>query len=183
MPAVHTCLHCNGTTFCSAFRDANGKLKLRPSCISCVVKSGLDPQGIYDKVVCSVCGGAGMVAPRGENDRRRKPAGFLLALVTSLLAASLVFSFSGFLYFNNQRDKYEEMLDQQMDADSNTGQMTKIEVRDCVPVGLKQEEVKNRLGEPYHIRSVNKDQETWTYRCRDGKMQITFMNGTVFGRQ
>jgi hypothetical protein len=183
MPAVHSCLHCNGTTFCSASRDGNGKLKIRPSCICCIVKAGLDPQGIYDKVVCSVCGGAGIVVPRAESDQRRKLSGFWLALVTSLLAASLTFSAVTFLYFTNQQDKYEEMLDQQMDADSNTGQMTKTEVRASVPVGLKQEEVKNRLGEPYHIRNVDKDQETWTYRCRDGKMQITFMNGLVFGRQ
>jgi outer membrane protein assembly factor BamE (lipoprotein component of BamABCDE complex) len=52
-----------------------------------------------------------------------------------------------------------------------------------VRVGMTRDAVKAALGEPFSTRTGEDDQEFWIYRCRDGRLHITFMNGIVYGRQ
>src|SRR5262245_45076427 len=91
MTSLYPCKHRHGTTFCSASRDATGKLKVRVACASCVVKAGLNPKGVYDKVVCCVCGGKGMVEPARESAKARPAHDRLLLVVLPVLLLSVVF--------------------------------------------------------------------------------------------
>jgi hypothetical protein len=183
MASIHPCKHCNGTTYCSASKDANGKLKLRPACICCIVKAGLDPQGIYDKVICSVCGGRAVIQATAEVRPAKKSSTGLMVVVTVLLSISLVFFLSSIVYYYRQQPRPEDIPERIIDKDSVTSQMTIADVRATVRVGMRKEEVRRELGEPYYIRDAEKEQEVWIYQCKDGKMLITFSNGVVYGRQ
>jgi hypothetical protein len=184
MGALYPCKHCNGTTFCSASRDAAGHLKTRPACVCCVVKAGLNPKAIYDKVVCSVCGGRGMVEPARESVKiKRRPNRWLLVVLPLLLLALLFFVFSALSYYR-QRHDYDDIVDQLLEERGGAAVILPLsDARSAVHAGMSKEAVKLALGEPYAIRPGDNDQEFWIYRCKDGKLLITFMGGSVYGRQ
>src|SRR5262245_58864185 len=119
MGPLYPCVHCNGTTFCSASRDATGKLKTRPACVCCVVKAGLNPKGIYDRVVCSVCGGRGLVEPARVAPKVKRPANLwaLLVVLPALLVALLFFAFGAGSYYRQRRTD-DDMADQLLEGNA-----------------------------------------------------------------
>ena len=184
MGALYPCKHCNGTTFCSASRDAAGKLKTRPACVCCIVRAGLNPKGVYDKVVCSVCGGKGMVEPAPEPVKAKRRADrWLLLAVPLVLVALAFFVFSALSYYREQRQKYDDIVEQLLEERGGTATMPLADARSAVQVGMSKEAVKLKLGEPYAVRPGEGDAEFWIYRCKDGRLLITFMGGSVYGRQ
>jgi hypothetical protein len=185
MGSLYPCKHCNGTTFCSASRDATGKLKTRAACVCCLIKAGLNPNGVYDKVVCSVCRGKGMVEPAGEPVKvKRGPDRWLLAVVLALLLVALTFFVFSALSYYRPRPDYGDIVDQLLEERGGAAAAMQLsDARAAVRAGMTEEAVKLTLGEPYAIRPGEGGQELWIYRCKDGKLLITFSNGVVYGRQ
>ena len=184
MGALYPCKHCNGTTFCSASRDATGKLKTRAACVCCIVRAGLNPQGVYDKVVCSVCGGKGMVEPAREPVKPKRGADRWLLVVLPLVAVAVSFFVFSAMSYYRQRHEDDDIVDQLLEERGGSAAVMPLsDARAAVHVGMSREAVKLALGEPYAIRPGENDQEFWVYRCKDGKLLITFMGGSVYGRQ
>jgi hypothetical protein len=184
MVSHYPCKHCNGTTFCSASRDGAGQLKTRPACVCCLVKAGLNPNAIYDKVICSVCGGTGLVEPARERPRPRPIVDrALLVVLPALLAAVVVLAAGGWSYYR-QRLEYEAVVDQLLEERGGAAVTLSLsEARALVQGGMTGEAVRAALGEPYAVRQGEGEQEFWIYRCKDGKMIVTLINGAVYGRQ
>jgi hypothetical protein len=184
MAPLYPCKHCNGTTFCSASRDTTGKLKTRAACVCCIVKAGLNPNGVYDKVICSVCRGKGMVEPAGEPVKVKRGADRWLFVVLPLLLVALsFFVFSALSYYRKPRD-YDDIVDQLLEERGGTAAaMMLSDARAAIHAGMTPEAVRLALGEPYAIRPGENAQEYWIYRCKDGRLLITFANGVVYGRQ
>jgi hypothetical protein len=184
MPALYPCKHCNGTTFCSATQDTAGKLRTRPACVCCLVKAGLNPNGLYDKVICSVCGGRGQVEPAREPTRPRRVLDRTLLVVLPVLAASLILLVAGGAVYYRQRREYDDMVDRL--AEERLGAaatMSLSDARDAIHAGMTGAAVRALLGEPYTVRAGEGEQEFWFYQCKDGKMIVTMVNGAVYGRQ
>ena len=181
-PSLYPCKHCNGTTFCSASRDPTGKLKTRPACVVCLAKAGLDPKGLFDKVLCSVCRGTGMVEPASEPEKPRKGVDrMLLIAIPAVLLALVFFAFSALSYYRDRSKSGSGV--EQLTEDTSTINLSVDEARDQVQNGMTPDEVKRALGDPHIIRSTSETQESWVYRCKDGRLLITFLNGRVYGRQ
>jgi hypothetical protein len=184
MTSHHPCKHCNATTFCSASRDGAGQLKTRPACVCCLVKAGLNPNGVYDKVICSVCRGTGLVAPPRERARPRPIVDRALLIVLPALLVALVILAAGALSYYRQRLEYEAVVDQLLEERGGAAATLSLsEARAMIQGGMAGDAVKAALGEPYAVRQGEGEQEFWIYRCKDGKMIVTLINGAVYGRQ
>jgi hypothetical protein len=185
MTSLHPCKHCNGTTFCSATRDATGKLKTRPACVCCVVRAGLDPKAVYDKVICSVCEGKGIVEPAQEAPAaKRQPYEWYWWVVVPLLLASLAFFVFSALSYYREQHKYDDARDvmvQKTDETSATRKLPRSTVQGIVKNGMTKESVRSQLGEPTFVVTEAIDAEEWGYRCKDGDLRITFANDVVRG--
>jgi hypothetical protein len=181
--AVHPCKHCNGTTFCSATRDATGKLKTRPACVCCLVRAGLNPKGIYDKVICSVCHGTGLVEAAQEPSRRPNPLRWYWLIVTPLLLIALCFFLFGVLSYYREEHKYDDLQDivrqKGQEASRSTDALPLSAVRKLVRIGMEKAAVRYELGEPEHISGLGLENEIWNYRCKDGRLVITFADDYV----
>ncbi|HEV3084890.1 MAG TPA: hypothetical protein VGY66_34335 [Gemmataceae bacterium] len=181
MDASRVCNHCHGTTYCGGCKDAAGNLKLRTACTTCVVKSALNPQVVYNKVVCSVCGGTGVVQP-GHGARLSSRSGGAVLLVASLLCGlSIVFFVISILLV--LRPQNESL--KRREVDNAAAAMTAPETRAKIALGMTTGEVIEKLGEP-DPDMVKKDVgegfdslELWTYVCADGRVQISFRDGKV----
>src|SRR5215472_11090438 len=111
MGPLYPCKHCNGTTFCSATRDATGKLKTRPACVACLVKAGLNPMAIYDKVICSVCRGTGLVEVTREDPRASRPFPWYWLIITPLVVISLAALLISAISYYREEHKYDNVQD------------------------------------------------------------------------
>jgi hypothetical protein len=180
--AVHPCKHCNGTTFCSATRDATGKLKTRPACVGCLVKAGLNPKAIYDKVICSVCRGTGLVELTREAPRAPRPFSWYWLIITPLLVISLAALLSSAFYSYREEHKYDNGQDilRQRDEEAirSTAGLPLSAIRTIVHQGMTKDAVSRELGDPMHITGQGFS-EVWNYRCKDGTLTITFANDVV----
>jgi hypothetical protein len=182
MNGAQTCKHCRGTTFCGASRDSAGNVKFRTACTTCVIRSALNPKVVYAQVVCSVCGGTGVIDP-GEQARqaRRHSAPFLVAAVSFFLVSLVVLGASLVVYQRQPyRDEAERLL---QEADPNAT-MTKSELKAAVSIGMSQAQLKNVLGEPEATKEMGAGLSTielWTYACTDGRVQISIRDGSVQG--
>ncbi len=182
--ALCPCKHCNGTTFCSAVRDATGKLKTRPACVCCLARAGLDPKGLYDKVICSVCEGKGVVEPVSDAPPKRSSPGWYWWVVAPLLPLALVFFAFSAVYYYREQHKYEDSRDvlaQQAGDSSAIRRLPLSAVQSVVRNGMTKAEVREQLGEPTSVASEALEVEVWSYRCKDGYLRVSFTNETVQG--
>ena len=183
MAALLPCKHCNGTTICSASRDGAGQLKLRPACVCCVVKAGLNPKGLYDKVICSVCQGKGLVEPATAGPRHRPISLRLWLTLTPLLLAALAFFVFALLsYYRDQHryDDVQDLMNQKIDESSLvTRQLTRIQVRGKIKPGMSPDDVRKQIGDPSHVMVAGLNQEAWNYRCNDGILLVSFQDDQV----
>jgi hypothetical protein len=180
-----TCRHCQGTTYCGARRTAEGKVKLGPACPSCLAKSDLSPTGVFVKVVCSVCAGRGVVEPVAEVGQGHGASRGVLVFALVLCVLGLVgVAVSAYVYYRAVH-AYDDPIKMMMDDDGGpVREMTRAEVLQRVPIGMSKAKVKELLGEPDRALETQDPQGTdvWVYRCSDGRMQITFQVGVVYGR-
>jgi hypothetical protein len=178
-----TCKHCNGTTFCGGSLGAGGKLKKSPACITCVVKSGLNPSTIHDRVVCSVCGGVGVVQPRKESIRAA-PTPLWMFLVVPLFAATVVSLILTMISYNLELAKNKELQDKLGERWSIRRETPVKEVLSRVVTGMKKADVKATVGDPdvtYVPNSAGPEgeREFWYYNCADGVVAVLFVSDTV----
>jgi hypothetical protein len=184
MAASLTCRHCNGTTFCGGSLGAGGKLKKSPACISCVVKSGLDPATIHDRVVCSVCGGVGVVEPRKE-PLRSAPTPVWMLLMVPLFVSTVIALVLTLISYNSELARNREL--QEKLAETWTvrhGNLMVEEIRAKVAAGMSKEEARELLGNPDAKKELGSGvgmTELWYYNCVDGRLVITIQDGTVQG--
>jgi hypothetical protein len=188
MPAaLITCNHCNGTTFCSARKDADGKLKTRPACYTCLARSGLDPNGIYDKVVCSVCGGRGVVRPEAQpapRPQRARNPWLPYVILAPLVIVSLGVATLSAIAIYRQQHTYDDpaaLLVEDVPG-STSSNLTKAELFRLVSVGMSKGRVKDAIGDPDSIKESPEGIDVWMYRCKDGRVLITFTNEVVYSR-
>jgi hypothetical protein len=181
-----TCKHCNGTTFCSARREATGTVKLRPACQSCLVKSGLDPNGIFEKVVCSVCGGRGVVEPQpspAEQARRRRTSWLTYAIVVPVIVVCLTFAVMSAVAIYREQHRYDDPASLVMDDMNGTAaDLTKADLLGLITPGMSKSKVRDVAGEPDSIKESKEGIDVWAYRCKDGRVLVTFTNEVVYSR-
>jgi hypothetical protein len=183
MSTARTCKHCNGTTYCGGSISAtSGKLRTRPACPTCLVKSRLDPAGIYDRVVCSVCHGTGAVLPASETapSRQASPWGFA-AVVAVVLAAVAFFSISLIFYLRALKTP-DEMRQAIQEQSRNSARESRDAIKLRVGVGMTRDYVEYALGEPdssREMRNGNAILELWNYECADGHVEISILDGKV----
>jgi hypothetical protein len=181
MNGKQTCKHCRGTTFCGASRDSAGNIKFKTACTTCVIRSALNPKVVYAQVVCSVCGGTGVIDP-GEQARQaqRHSAPFLVAAVSFFVVSLVVLGASLVVY---QRQGYRDEAQRLLQDDPNAT-MTKSELKAAVSIGMSQAQLKSALGEPESTKEMGAGVSTielWTYVCTDGRVQISLRDGSVQG--
>jgi len=183
MSTPHTCKHCNGTTYCGgSISTSSGKLRTRPACPTCLVKSRLDPGGIYDRVVCSVCQGTGLVLPASETPRTRQASRWGVAAIVAVVVAAVAF-FSVSLYFYIRGlNTPEEMRQAIQEQSRRTARESRDSIKLRVLVGMTRDYVEYALGEPDSTREMNNGDavlELWEYECADGRVQISILDGKV----
>jgi hypothetical protein len=162
------------------------------ACHSCLAKSGLSPTGVFDKVVCSVCGGRGVVDPVAEAGQEQALSRGVLvfALILCVLGLGGV-SVSAYVYYRavHMYDDAPGLLIRG-DAPGAPLPQSKADVLKQVPQGATPDVVRGLLGEP-HARQVEPqgtheglrgEIAQWWYKCSDGTVQITFLNGKVYGK-
>jgi hypothetical protein len=175
------CKHCRGTTFCGGSYNA-GQLKTQPACPSCLIKSKLNPNGIYDRVVCSVCGGSGVAVPEKKSrSRRGLTAEWLIAFVAVLLA--LVFSASTSIYYYLETERYRTIVENFLrDQGNDPSKMSIAEVKSMLKGGMTRKEVREAIGDPNATKVIDSGLvviELWTYRCQDGRLQLSLADGKL----
>jgi hypothetical protein len=184
MSTPRTCKHCNGTTYCGGSISAtSGKLRTRPACPTCLVKSRLDPAGIFDRVVCSVCKGTGETQPESEIPQRRQTSAWGYSAVVGIVLAA--FGFFGLsLYFyvrelNTGKDQFKTLQEQAHKSHRESSES----IKKVVTLGVTGDYVRFTLGEPNSTRELGNDEsvlEIWDYYCLDGGLvEISMLNGKV----
>ena len=182
MAAPVPCAHCNGTTYCSAFKR-KGVLMTQPACPTCLVKSGLHPKATYHKVICSVCEGTGVVQP-GAKDRAGKgsPTRQLLLYSPFVLGSILLSIVSIVAFFQKQEKEKTERDTFIKETLRVTSSMMVRELKEQVPVGMSRELVLEVFGTPTFTKDLASGLgtlEIWYYNCKDGQAQISFQDGKV----
>jgi hypothetical protein len=182
MTAPRTCKHCNGTTYCGGSISAtSGKLRTRPACPTCLVKSKLDPGGIYDRIVCSVCNGTGLVQPGAETPRRRQASPWGVAAITAIVVAAGAF-FSVSLIFYLREPSPEKLQETLRERSRQTAYESMDSIKKRVGAGATKQFVQTALGEPKDIKEMGEPPnvlEVWEYECLDGHVRISMLNGKV----
>jgi len=183
--APRICKHCNGTTYCGgSISRTSGKLKTQPACPTCLVKSRLDPAGIFERVVCSVCRGTGLVDSTAHDVPRTKkvPAWVMIAVAVVCVTSVLFLAATVYFYYRESLtpdDIRRALLDQSRAAARESSET----IRDRVSVGMSGDYVQWVLGDPDGTRQISSDEsvlELWQYECRDGaRVQISILDGKV----
>jgi hypothetical protein len=183
MSDYRSCKHCGGTSFCGGFKNAEGQVKTRTACTTCVVKSALDPKVVYDKVVCSVCGGTGVVKPGQEGGLARLFSRHLLVLAVVLILISGVSLVLSIVTFTRGQQNYQQLVEKLAQEAKQAGPgISREELRDRLQPGMTQEQVRTELGQPNGTKEVNRgfgDVELWSYECTDGHLELTFLDGKL----
>jgi hypothetical protein len=181
MSPTLVCPHCGGTSFCGGFRR-KGVLMTQPACPSCVVRSGLSTDDPHHRVVCSVCGGTGVVQPKtgpGQQSLLR----WVVAL--SLLLMALALTFSSVVYLVRDLRQPEEVREGvHKTVQLQPRNLSVSEIKANVPVGLSVAGVRALLGDPdrrHQAESGLLTVEIWYYGAADGEVQITLQDGKVTG--
>jgi hypothetical protein len=181
-PIPLTCKHCNGTTFCGGTKAANGTVKKRVACVSCVVRSALNPNVVYDRVLCSVCGGTGIVTAQAEGKKTKTPLWVLL--VMPLMSGTILALIITVLSFQFELRRYKDLAEQ-LSAIWDKGRDTPAkEVLGKLGRGMKKADVKVRVGDPdtsYVPNAAGPEgqREYWYYNCPDGRVTVLFLEDTV----
>jgi hypothetical protein len=179
------CKHCNGTTYCGARRDPNGKLKATGACTTCVAKSALDTRVVYNLVVCSVCGGTGRDRAAAAPAATQHTPVWMYALVSCLTALSVASAvFSGITYrqvsnrLQDEAEAYERQQESRMDPRSELAS----DLINKVEVGMDESRLEAELGEPDFIKQFKDEASLWSmwvYHCRDKDVRISVQHGRV----
>jgi hypothetical protein len=182
MNAPRICKHCNGTTYCSASTSARtGKLKTQPACLTCIVHSGLDPAGIYERVICSVCKGTGLVQLPPARRVRQVPD-WMLVTVGLLVSVSLTY-FGFVAYFSwRQETKYQGVMEQMREQSRRAARESGQAMRERIHVNMLVESVRLVAGEPDLIESMSDGDsnfELWHYECGKDHVKISVRDGKV----
>jgi len=178
-----TCRHCNGTTFCGgSISSSSGKLRTRPACPTCLVKSRLDPGGIYDRVVCSVCQGTGLVQPASETPRTRKASPWSVVAVVAIVAAAAIFFSVSFYFYMRGLSTPDESRRAIQELSRKTARESRDTIKLRVSAGMTRDYVEYALGKPDTTQEMNNGDillELWEYECADGRVQISILDGKV----
>jgi len=163
--------------------DERGKLKRKTACITCVVKSALDPKVIYDKVICSVCRGTGQVDPMNEGTEPQTRTPQWLPIAAAAAICALVFLAYSAITANLEARKYKDQVDA-LTAETERASLARSteEVQAKLKVGMSALQVRHDVGEPDIIKQLGEafgDTESWRYNCTDGHVLITMYNGAV----
>jgi hypothetical protein len=159
----------------------NGAAKKRPACVSCVVRSALNPTVAYDQVLCSVCGGTGVVTAEIGPQKPRTPLWVLLVLPLMLgtMLALLVTTVFYQLELNHWRHQADQ-LRVQFEGQPGTRPMAFFKQK--LNLGMTREEVKEAVGLPNSTKDIGQglsDMEVWYFNCTDGRFFITLQDGRV----
>jgi hypothetical protein len=175
------CTHCNGTSFCGASRDKTGKIRTRVACPTCLVHSRLNPNGVYDRVVCSVCGGAGRLQPKEEATAPTTSPWVLYGVVGLVVVSFLFLAFSAVHVYREMRRYRDQVERYQAETARSVRDMTSKEVRALCPPGTTKAKVKEELDEANFVKVLEGPipTEIWYYLCADGRVAITFDAGRV----
>jgi hypothetical protein len=176
-----TCPHCSGTTFCGGYRH-RGNLLTQPACTTCVVKSGLRPTGTYHRIICSVCGGTGVVQPKEVAARKGPSTTLLLALCVVLLVASGFFALSVFWYYRSAEQPEEIRENVARTTDLPRRNISCTNFRDKLGIDMTKFQVQATVGEPdatHETGSGLSTVEFWYYGCNDGRVEVRLQGGRV----
>jgi hypothetical protein len=183
MTDYRTCKHCGGTTFCGGFKNAEGQLKTRTACTTCVIKSALNPKVVYDKVVCSVCNGTGIVRPGEESGRALARSRPLLLLVVALLGVSGVSLAFSIMAFTHEQRRLQQQTEKLAEEAIRSGPGIPLEeLRARLAPGMSQDQVRTESGRPTGAKQIATgftDVELWSYQCTDGRIELTFHDGKL----
>jgi hypothetical protein len=182
MAAPVPCVHCNGTTYCGAFKR-KGVLMTQPACPTCLVKSGLHPKATYHKVICSVCEGTGVVQPGAKNRARTRSPTQQLLFYSPFVLGTIVLSIASIIAFFQKQEKEKTERDTYIKETFRvTTTMTWLEIKEQVQIGMSREVVLEVLGAPNFVKDLASGMgtlEVWQYNCKDGQVQISFQDGKV----
>jgi hypothetical protein len=182
MTSPRICRHCNGTTYCGAtISPTSGKLKTRPACLSCIVASGLDPAGIYERVVCSVCRGTGLVQLPPAQQVRQAP-GWLLVSVCVLLSVTVTFVGVAAYYSWRDETKYQGVTEQMREQSHRAARESGEAMRQRIHVNMLEETVRLVAGDPDKIEAMSNGDSTfelWHYKCGNDHVRISILDGKV----
>jgi hypothetical protein len=185
MTAPRICKHCNGTTYCGgSISSSSGKLKTRPACPTCLVNSRLDPAGIYERVVCSVCRGTGLVEVTADDALRSKQAsGWLIRGAVALCGAALLLSGATIFLSTRGINTPEAVQKAVREQARRAARESRDTLHESVSVGMARDYVEWLLGQPDGSHQITNDEsvlELWDYDCRDGaRVQISILDGKV----
>jgi hypothetical protein len=163
--------------------SSSGKLKIRPGCPTCIAKSALNPKVFYDRVVCSVCGGTGIVQPKPQPSGVSKASIIWLGLASLVVIAALSFMTRNIMAYKREAYQYRDLVDELTQSEENSrSTLSQAELLEKVRVGMTKDQVKEELGDPDSIRSFGTEPATtelWRYNCTDGHVVITIYNEAV----
>ena len=183
MTAPQTCKHCNGTTFCGATTTANGVVKKRVACVSCVVRSGLQHNVVYDRVVCSVCGGTGIVQSEGGKRKTQTPLWAVLG--TPLMLGTIIALLVSLILSRYELARYKEMVEQlRLQALGPPGTTRSADFKARITPGMSSDTLREMVGAPDSMKQLGgglAELELWYYNCIDGRVMVTIRDGKVEG--
>jgi hypothetical protein len=151
------------------------------ACSTCLVKSGLPVKGKYYKVVCSVCGGRGVVSEKAVRPQGHSQLAWLLLASPLLLMAGFLTAMS-IEQWRERQDEYEHMGDI---VEQRAREMTKetplADVKEQL-LGMSKKMVSTRLGDPESTKRLDTPDgttEIWEYTRWDGRLKLRIENGVV----
>jgi hypothetical protein len=139
------------------------------------------PQGTYHRVVCSVCGGQGVV--RLGQKAGPSPAWLRLLLAASLLLGTVGLATLSAAYLLRELHRDEDVRENvRKTIEGRRRSMSVSEVTSSIPVGLPEQGVEAFLGDPDRKHEMGSGMATlavWDYECADGKVRVTIQDGKV----
>jgi hypothetical protein len=133
-------------------------------------------------VVCSVCGGTGVVVPGKHLRARRMPAGEWLFAFAAILLAFL-FSTGTTIYYYLEMQRYRGIVESYLKAQGNDPtKMSIAEVKNVLSNGMSKKDVREAIGDPDATKVIESGVtiiELWTYRCQDGRLQLSLAKGKL----
>jgi hypothetical protein len=168
--------------YCGASISASsGKLKTRPACLSCIVASSLDPAGMYERVVCSVCRGAGLVHVPASQQAHQAP-GWLLISVWVLMSVSLTF-FGVTAYFTwREQTKYQGVTEQTRERSHKASRESAEAMLQRIHINMPAESVQMIAGPPDKIEVMSNGDSTielWDFQCGNDHIRMSIQDGKV----
>jgi hypothetical protein len=147
-----------------------------------VVKSGLRPTGTYHRIICSVCGGTGVVHPDQFAARKGPSLLVLVALCIALGASGTFFALSVLWYYRAGQQDAEIRENVARTTELPRRDVTCATLREKLSTDMTKFQVKATVGEPdmtHEIGSGLNTIELWYYGCNDGRVEVTIQGGRV----